>query len=103
MHYCSYVDLMSIIGSKIKWKHSEKEVHNKMTQSLEQIKLIETSLTLCSLMHSLILPKNKPLQKLMPLKMYKDDLDTYISTFRHLVREANYDHNACGTMHLFAH
>jgi hypothetical protein len=41
-------------------------------------------------------------QKLMALKMYKEDVDTYISTFGHLVREANYDRDAKGTMHLFA-
>ena len=41
-------------------------------------------------------------QKLMALKMYKDDLDTYISTFTHLCKQSNYDRNAEGTMHLFA-
>ena len=34
--------------------------------------------------------------------MYRDDLDTYISTFTNLCKQANYDHNAEGTMHLFA-
>ena len=34
--------------------------------------------------------------------MFKDDLDTYISTFTNLCKQANYDCNAEGTMHLFA-
>ena len=34
--------------------------------------------------------------------MFKDDLDTYISTFNNLCRQANYDCNAEGTMHIFA-
>jgi len=41
-------------------------------------------------------------QKLMALKMYQDDLDTYISTFKHLCTQANYDITTEGTMHLFA-
>ena len=41
-------------------------------------------------------------QKLMALKMYRDDLVTYISTFTNLCKQANYDRNAEGTMHLFA-
>ena len=38
----------------------------------------------------------------MALKMFKDNLDTYISTFTNLCKQANYDRNAEGTMHLFA-
>jgi len=38
----------------------------------------------------------------MALKMYKDDLDMYISTFDHLCKQANYDCTAEGTMHIFA-
>ena len=41
-------------------------------------------------------------QKLMALKMFKDDLDMYISKFTYLCKQANYDCNAEGTMHLFA-
>jgi hypothetical protein len=41
-------------------------------------------------------------QKLMALKMYKDNIDSYIATFRSLVKAAGYDCNAKGTMHLFA-
>jgi len=41
-------------------------------------------------------------QKLMALKMYQDDLDMYISTFKHLCTQANYDITTGGTMHLFA-
>src|SRR5437588_4146868 len=41
-------------------------------------------------------------QKLIALKMHKSDIDTYISTFENLVREAGYNHNAKGTVHLFA-
>jgi hypothetical protein len=41
-------------------------------------------------------------QKLMALKMYKDDVDSYIATFGNLVKAAGYDHNTKGTMHLFA-
>jgi hypothetical protein len=42
------------------------------------------------------------MQKLMALKMHKSDIDTYISTFKNLVREAGYNHDAKGTVHLFA-
>jgi hypothetical protein len=42
------------------------------------------------------------MQKLMALKMHKSDIDTYISTFENLVREAGYNCNAKGTVHLFA-
>jgi len=38
----------------------------------------------------------------MALKMYRDDLDTYISTFNNLCKQANYDCTAEGTMHIFA-
>jgi len=38
----------------------------------------------------------------MALKMYQDNLDTYISTFKHLCTQANYDITTEGTMHLFA-
>jgi hypothetical protein len=38
----------------------------------------------------------------MALKMHKSDIDTYISTFKNLVREAGYNCNAKGTVHLFA-
>jgi len=41
-------------------------------------------------------------QKLMALKMYQDNLDMYISTFKHLCTQANYDITTEGTMHLFA-
>ena len=41
-------------------------------------------------------------QKLMALKMFRDDIDSYITTFGHLVREASYDRDTPGTMHLFA-
>jgi hypothetical protein len=39
---------------------------------------------------------------LQHLKMRGDDLDTYISTFRHLAKEANYDLTATATVHIFA-
>jgi hypothetical protein len=42
------------------------------------------------------------MQKLMALKMHKSDIDTYISTFENLVREAGYNCDAKGTVHLFA-
>jgi hypothetical protein len=42
------------------------------------------------------------MQKLMALKMHKSDIDTYISTFENLVQEAGYNHDAKGTVHLFA-
>ena len=38
----------------------------------------------------------------MALKMYQDDLDTYISTFKHLCTQAGYDITTEGTKHLFA-
>ena len=38
----------------------------------------------------------------MALKMYKNNIDTYISTFKNLASEAGYNHNAKGTIHLFA-
>ena len=41
-------------------------------------------------------------QKLMALKMYKNDIDTYISTFENLASEAGYNRDAKGTIHLFA-
>ena len=41
-------------------------------------------------------------QKLMALKMYKSDIDFYIATFENLVREAGYNRDAKGTVHLFA-
>jgi hypothetical protein len=41
-------------------------------------------------------------QKLMALKMHKSNIDIYISTFENLVREAGYNHDAKGTVHLFA-
>jgi hypothetical protein len=41
-------------------------------------------------------------QKLMALKMHKSNIDTYISTFENLVREAGYNCDAKGTVHLFA-
>ena len=41
-------------------------------------------------------------QKPMALKMYKNDIDTYISTFENLASEAGYNHDAKGTIHLFA-
>ena len=41
-------------------------------------------------------------QKLMALKMYKSDIDSYIATFENLVREASYNRDAKGTVHLFA-
>jgi len=41
-------------------------------------------------------------QKLMALKMYQDDLDTYISTFKNLCNQASYNITTEGTMHLFA-
>jgi hypothetical protein len=41
-------------------------------------------------------------QKLMALKMFKDDIDSYIATFGALVKAAGYDCNAKETMHLFA-
>jgi hypothetical protein len=34
--------------------------------------------------------------------MKDDDLDTYISTFKHLARDARYDLTAMGTVDLFA-
>ena len=34
--------------------------------------------------------------------MYKSDIDSYIATFENLVREAGYNRNAKGTVHLFA-
>ena len=37
----------------------------------------------------------------MALKMYKSDIDSYIATFENLVREASYNRDAKGTMHLF--
>ena len=39
--------------------------------------------------------------KLTQFKMNKDDLDTYISTFNNLIRKANYDRDAEGTIHFF--
>jgi hypothetical protein len=44
--------------------------------------------------HSQTLPKNK--------QLCKSDIDTYISTFENLVREAGYNRDAKGTVHLFA-
>jgi len=41
-------------------------------------------------------------QKLLAIKMHKHDLDTYIATFNHLCREAQYNHTAKGTIHLLA-
>ena len=41
-------------------------------------------------------------QKLLAIKMHKNDLDTYIATFNHLCREAGYNHTAKETIHLFA-
>ena len=41
-------------------------------------------------------------QKLMALKMYKSNIDSYITTFENLVREAGYNRDAKGTVHLFA-
>ena len=41
-------------------------------------------------------------QKLMALKMYQDDLDTYIPTFKNLCNQASYNITTEGTMHLFA-
>ena len=38
----------------------------------------------------------------MALKMYRNDIDSYISTFDTLVVEARYNCNAKGTVHLFA-
>ena len=38
----------------------------------------------------------------MALKMYKNDIDTYISTFENLASEAGYNRDAKGTIHLFA-
>jgi hypothetical protein len=38
----------------------------------------------------------------MALKMHKSDINTYISMFENLVREADYNCNAKGTVHLFA-
>jgi len=46
--------------------------------------------------------KQTTYQKLMALKMFKDDLDSYISTFNNLCKQANYDCAAEGTMHIFA-
>jgi len=46
--------------------------------------------------------KQTAYQKLMALKMFKDDLDSYISTFNNLCKQANYDCAAEGTMHIFA-
>ena len=40
-------------------------------------------------------------QKLLAIKMHKNDLDTCIATFNHLCREAGYDHTAKGTIHHF--
>jgi hypothetical protein len=37
----------------------------------------------------------------MALKMHKSNIDTYISTFKNLVTEAGYNHDAKGTVHLF--
>jgi hypothetical protein len=42
------------------------------------------------------------MQKLMALKMHKSDINTYISIFKNLVREAGYNCDAKGTVHLFA-
>ena len=39
---------------------------------------------------------------LQHLKMRGDDLDTYISTFRHLAKEANYNLTDTATVHIFA-
>jgi hypothetical protein len=41
-------------------------------------------------------------QQLQALKMFKDDLDTYIATFKNLAARANYALDAKGTIHLFA-
>src|SRR5947208_7313760 len=41
-------------------------------------------------------------QKLLALRMYRNDIDTYISTFETLVVEAGYNRDAKGTVHLFA-
>jgi len=38
----------------------------------------------------------------MALKMFGDDLDSYISTFKNLCNQANYDITTEGTMHIFA-
>jgi hypothetical protein len=38
----------------------------------------------------------------MALKMYKSDIDMYISTFENLVLEAGYNCDAKGTIHHFA-
>jgi hypothetical protein len=40
--------------------------------------------------------------KLKHLRMKDDDLDTYISAFKHLARDAGYDLTAMGTVDLFA-
>ena len=41
-------------------------------------------------------------QKLMNLKMHKEDLDTYIATFEQLAEEANFERDAQATINLFA-
>ena len=41
-------------------------------------------------------------KKLRALKMYKDNLDLYISTFKQLANEAGYAEDAAATIHFFA-
>jgi hypothetical protein len=41
-------------------------------------------------------------EKLMNLRMYKDDLDTFIATFEYLVEEAGFERDAQATINLFA-
>jgi hypothetical protein len=38
----------------------------------------------------------------MALKMYRNNIDSYISIFKTLVVEAGYNHDAKGTVYLFA-
>ena len=45
--------------------------------------------------------KQNAYQKLRELKMYKDNLDTYISTFNNLAKKAEYTHNQEATANFF--
>jgi hypothetical protein len=40
-------------------------------------------------------------QKLINLKMYKDNLDTYIATFEQLTEDAGFEHNAQAAINMF--
>jgi hypothetical protein len=91
-----------MIGHMHKSLHLETEVYVHKTQSQELMNSIGTILRTHLKVHSLTLPKNKQLCKSSWHSKCRSNVDTYISTFENLVWEAGYNHDAKGTVHLFA-